>query len=160
MPARVEEIVHAKDEGVDFKFLTSPLSFAGSEAGWLTGTTLQRMELGEPDESGRRRPVPVEGGVFEIEIDVAVIAIGNGANPLLRRNAPGIEFTKWGTIVADEDTGRSTKKGVWAGGDIVTGGATVILAMGAGRRAAADINRYLDTGEFDPLLAEQDAASA
>ncbi len=148
MPARVEEIIHAKDEGVVFKLLTSPLSFSGTDDGWLTSARLQQMELGEPDDSGRRRPVPVEGGEYEIDIDVAVIAIGNGANPLLRRNAPGLVFTKWGTVVADEASGRTTKKGVWAGGDIVTGGATVILAMGAGRRAAADINRYLATGDL------------
>lgn len=150
MPARIEEVAHAREEGVDFRLLTSPLGFSGNADGWLTGATLQRMELGEPDDSGRRRPVPVEGGEYEIAVDVAVIAIGNDANPLLRRNAPGLEFTKWGTVVADEDTGRTTKRGVWAGGDIVTGGATVILAMGAGRRAAADINRYLATGDFDP----------
>ncbi len=153
MPARIEEIAHAREEGVQFVLLTSPLSFSGDAEGWLNGARLQRMELGEPDESGRRRPVPVEGGEYDVDVDVAVIAIGNDANPLLRRNAPGLDFTKWGTIVADEDNGRTTKRGVWAGGDIVTGGATVILAMGAGRRAAADINRYLATGEFEPSAA-------
>ncbi|MDF1595380.1 MAG: NADPH-dependent glutamate synthase [Acidimicrobiia bacterium] len=151
MPARVEEIIHAKDEGVVFKLLTSPLSFSGTDDGWLTSARLQQMELGKPDDSGRRRPVPVEGGEYEIDVDVAVIAIGNDANPLLRRNAPGLAFTKWGTVVADEASGRTTKKSVWAGGDIVTGGATVILAMGAGRRAAADINRYLTNGDFDQV---------
>ena len=150
MPARVEEIAHAKDEGVEFRLLTAPVRFGGTDDGWLRSVELQEMELGEPDESGRRSPVPVAGAVYEMPIDVAVIAVGNGANPLLRRTEPSLGYTRWGTVVADEETGRTTRAGIWAGGDIVTGGATVILAMGAGRRAAADINRYLETGEFEP----------
>jgi len=109
---------------------------------------VQRMELGEPDESGRRRPVPIEGSEEEIPIDMAVIAIGNGSNPLIRKTSPEIEHTRWGTIVADEETGKTTREGVFAGGDIVTGGATVILAMGAGRKAAASIDEYLRSGQW------------
>ncbi len=150
MPARIEEIAHARDEGVEFKLLTAPIRFDGTDDGWLRSVVLQEMELGEPDESGRRSPVPIDGATYEMPIDVAVIAIGNGANPLLRRTEPTLGYTRWGTVVADEDTGRSTREGIWAGGDIVTGGATVILAMGAGRRAAADINRFLEFGEFAP----------
>ncbi len=150
MPARIEEIAHARDEGVEFKLLTAPIRFDGTDDGWLRSVVLQEMELGEPDESGRRSPVPIDGATYEMPIDVAVIAIGNGANPLLRRTEPTLGYTRWGTVVADEDTGRSTREGIWAGGDIVTGGATVILAMGAGRRAAADINRFLESGEFAP----------
>ncbi len=149
MPARVEEVHHAKDEGVEFVTLTNPLGFIGDEKGHLSGVKLQRMELGEPDDSGRRRPVPVEGSEYEIPIDMAVVAIGNAPNPLLSKTTPDLEQTRWGTVVADEDTGRTTKEGVFAGGDIVTGGATVILAMGAGRRAAASIDEYLRTGEWD-----------
>ncbi len=149
MPARVEEIAHAKAEGVEFKLLTAPVSFGGTDDGWLRTVELQEMELGEPDESGRRSPVPIEGGIYEMPIDVAVIAVGNNANPLLRRNEPSLGYTRWGTVIADETSGRTSRTGVWAGGDIVSGGATVILAMGAGRRAAADINRYLETGVFE-----------
>ncbi len=147
MPARAEEVHHAKDEGVDFVTLTAPLEFHGDD-GWLTGMRLQRMELGEPDDSGRRRPVPIPGSEYDEPVDVAVVAIGNEPNPLLAKTAPDLEHTRWGTLVADEETGQTTKRGVFAGGDIVTGGATVILAMGAGRRAAAAINDFLDTGAW------------
>lgn len=142
MPARLEERHHAKEEGVEFMELMSPVGFAG-EDGWLKSVTLQRMELGEADESGRRRPQPVEGAVEELALDVAVVAIGNKPNPLLTKTAPDLEQTRWGTIAADPETGQTNKVGVFAGGDIVTGGATVILAMGAGRRAAAAIDEYL-----------------
>ena len=142
MPARKEEVTHAKEEGVEFFFLASPLEFTGNEEGWLTSVKLQRMELGEPDDSGRRRPLPIEGSEFSMEIEMAVIAIGNGTNPLLR-NTPELEFTKRGTLKVNQGTLETTKQGVFAGGDIVTGGATVISAMGAGRKAAQSIHAYL-----------------
>jgi len=145
MPARAEEIHHAKEEGVRFVMLTNPVEFLGNGDGWLTGVRLQQMALGEPDESGRRRPVPVEGSEHNVAIDMAVIAVGNGANPLIKKTSPAIEHSKRGTIVADA-TGKTTMRGVFAGGDIVTGGATVILAMGAGRRAAKAIDEYLKNG--------------
>lgn len=147
MPARNEEIVHARHEGVEFQTLANPVEFLGDEEGFLTGMRLQRMELGEPDDDGRRRPVPVAGSEWTQAVDMVVVAIGNSPNPLLQKTTPDLEQTRLGTLVAD-DTGRTTKKGVFAGGDIVTGGATVILAMGAGRRAAAAIDDYLHTGEW------------
>ncbi len=142
MPARKEEVLHAREEGVEFIFLASPLEFVGNDDGWLAEVKLQRMELGELDDSGRRRPLPIKGSEFTMEIEMAVIAIGNGTNPLLR-NTPELEFTKRGTLVVNEDTLETTKRGVFAGGDIVTGGATVISAMGAGRKAAQSIHVYL-----------------
>jgi len=142
MPARVEEVHHAKEEGVEFIFLASPLAFIANKHGWLQSVRLQRMQLGEPDDSGRRRPMPIEGSQYSRDIDMAVIAIGNGSNPLLR-NTPGLEFTRWHTLMVNPDTLETTVKGVFAGGDIVTGGATVISAMGAGRKAAQSINGYL-----------------
>lgn len=147
MPARVEEIHHAKEEGVEFMLLASPLEFMGDKNGWLRGMKLQKMKLGEPDASGRRRPVPIEGAVEEIAIEVAVIAIGNGSNPIISKTTPDLKVNKWGNIIVDEETMKSNKKGVFAGGDIVTGGATVILAMGAGRTAATNINEYLKNPE-------------
>jgi len=149
MPARVEEIHHAREEGIIFDFLVSPLELLGNDEGWLTGVRFQRMELGEPDESGRRRPIPIEGDVFDIDADVAIVAIGNSPNPLLPATEPHLHQTRWGTLAVDESTGRTTMKGVFAGGDIVTGGATVILAMGAGRVAAASIEEYLETGVWE-----------
>jgi glutamate synthase (NADPH/NADH) small chain len=149
MPARAEEVEHAKAEGIEFMTLVSPLELKGNDDGWLTGVELQRMELGEPDDSGRRRPRPIEGDIFEMDIDAAVVAIGNRPNPLIQKTAPDLEETAWGTLVADPETGRTPKVGVFAGGDIVTGGATVILAMGAGRRAAASICEYLETGTWE-----------
>ena len=143
MPAREEEIHHAKEEGIDFVFLSNPVKFSGDKDGWLQAVTLQRMELGEPDASGRRRPVPIPGSEYDIPINMAVIAIGNGSNPIIQKTTPDMKYNKWGNIVADDDTMKTSKRGVFAGGDIVTGGATVILAMGAGRKAAAAINRYL-----------------
>jgi glutamate synthase (NADPH/NADH) small chain len=143
MPARQEEIHHAKEEGIEFIFLSNPVEFIGDNEGWLSGVKLQKMELGEPDASGRRRPVPIKGSEYVIDIDMAVIAIGNGSNPIIQKTTPDLEFNKWGNIVVDESTMETSKKGVFAGGDIVTGGATVILAMGAGRKAAAAIDSYL-----------------
>ena len=149
MPARDEEIEHAKEEGIVFDFLVSPLELLGNDEGWLTGVRLQRMELGEPDDSGRRRPVPIEGDIFDLQADVVIVAIGNSPNPLLPATESRLEQTRWGTLAVDETTGRTTMPGVFAGGDIVTGGATVILAMGAGRIAAASINEYLDLGVWE-----------
>jgi len=146
MPARIEEVHHAEEEGVQFYLLTAPTKFLGNDNGWVTGVECLRMELGEPDESGRRRPVPIQGSEFQLECDMAVVAIGAGANPLLPTQTPGLELNKRGYIVADLETGKTTKPRVWAGGDIVTGSATVILAMGAGRKAANSIHEYL-TGQ-------------
>ena len=146
MPARIEEIHHAEEEGVEFHLLAAPLNFIGDSDGRLAGVRCQRMELGEPDESGRRRPVPIKGSEFETECDTAVISIGAGANPLLTKATPDIQLNRWGYIIAEPETGKTTKKGVWAGGDIVTGQATVILAMGAGRQVANSIHNYLTIG--------------
>lgn len=143
MPARIEEVHHAEEEGVQFYLLTAPTRFFGDDNGWVTGFECLKMELGEPDESGRKRPVPIKGSEFQLECDMAVVAIGAGANPLLPTTTPGLELNKRGYIVADLETGKTTKPGVWAGGDIVTGSATVILAMGAGRKAANSIHEYL-----------------
>ena len=143
MPARKEEVRHGKEEGLKFLFLHNPIEFIGDEKGWLRKVRLQRMEMGEMDESGRRRPIPIEGDTTIMDIDAAIIAIGNGSNPILVRSTPDLEFTSRGNIVADDETQQTNMEGVYAGGDIVTGGATVILAMGAGRKAAAAIDRYL-----------------
>jgi glutamate synthase (NADPH/NADH) small chain len=146
MPARAAEIHHADEEGIEFYLLTNPIRFLGDEKGRLTGVECLRTELREPDDSGRRRPVPIKGTEFQLACDLAIIAVGAGANPLLTRSTEGLELNKWGYIVADPETGKTRKKGVWAGGDIVTGQATVILAMGAGRRAADSIHKYLTWG--------------
>jgi len=146
MPARVAEIHHAEEEVIEFHLLTAPTRFLGDEKGRVRGFECLKMELGEPDESGRRRPVPVEGSKFEIECDLAVIAVGAGANPLLTSATPDIKLNRRGYIIADPETGKTAKKGVWAGGDIVTGQATVILAMGAGRKASDSIHQYLKWG--------------
>ncbi len=146
MPARAEEIHHAEEEGINFELLTTPVAFLGNDDGWLTGARCIRMELGEPDDSGRRRPIPVEGSEFEMPCDTAVIAIGTGAHPLIKDTTPDLGVNDRGYIVADPETGATDKPGVFAGGDIVTGSATVIEALGAGRRAAAAIHDYL-TGQ-------------
>lgn len=146
MPARIEETHHAEEEGIEFILLAAPLNFMGNKDGRLTGVRCQRMELGEPDESGRRRPVPIEGSEFETSCDTAVIAIGAGPNPLLTSATPDVRLNKRGYVVVDPGTGKTTKRGVWAGGDIVTGQATVILAMGAGRTVANSIHKYLTLG--------------
>ena len=142
MPARAEEVEHAHEEGVDFNLLTNPVQVIGDEAGWVKGLECVRMELGEPDASGRRRPVEKAGSNFVLDVDTVVIAIGQGPNPLIQNTTPGMQTNKHGNIVADED-GKTTKEGVFAGGDIVTGAATVILAMGAGKKAAAAIHEYV-----------------
>jgi glutamate synthase (NADPH/NADH) small chain len=144
-PARIEEIQRAEEEGLKFNFLMAPTRFIGNDDGWLRAMECLRMELGEPDDSGRRRPVPIAGSEFIMEVDTVVNAIGSGSNTILFRTASDIERSKWGTIVADEQTGLTSKKGVYAGGDIVTGAATVILAMGAGKAAAVAIDEYLAT---------------
>jgi len=143
MPARAEEIHHAKEEGIEFILLSNPVEFIGDEKGWLKAVKIQKMELGEPDSSGRKRPIPIQGSEYELPIDMAVISIGNGSNPIIQKTTPDLQYNKWGNILVDETTMKTSKKGVFAGGDIVTGGATVILAMGAGRKAAAAINEYL-----------------
>lgn len=148
IPARKEELHHAKEEGIEFLFLSNPLQFEGDEKGWLKKVQIQKMELGEPDSSGRRKPVPIPGSEHYMDIDMAVVAIGNGSNPIIKQTTPDIEFNRRGNIVVDDSTMKTSKKGVFAGGDIVTGGATVILAMGAGRKAAAAINEYLKTGAW------------
>ena len=148
MPARAEEVHHARQEGIDFQMLTAPVEFLSDGKGWLTGARCVRMELGEPDASGRRRPVSKPGSEFDLPLSVAVIAIGTSANPIVQSTTPGLDTNKRGYIVANEETQRTTRKGVFAGGDIVTGSATVILAMGAGRRAAKSIHEYLTTGEW------------
>ena len=148
MPARAEEVKHAREEGIDFHMLTNPIEFLPDVVGWLGAVRCMRMELGEPDASGRRRPVAVAGSEFEIPLSVAVIAIGTSANPIVQSTTPGLGTDQRGYIHADPETQRTSRKGVFAGGDIVTGSATVILAMGAGRRAAKSIDAYLSTGEW------------
>lgn len=147
MPARQEEIEHAKEEGVKFVLLASPVEFRGDENGNLTSMVCVRYELGEPDASGRRRPVAVRGSEFEMKVDNVVLALGQGPNPLVPRTTPGLALTPKGNIVADEKTGATSKRGVFAGGDIVTGAATVIEAMGAGKRAARAIDAYLRSNQ-------------
>jgi glutamate synthase (NADPH/NADH) small chain len=146
MPARAAEIHHAEEEGLHFELLANPVRYLGDDQGRLTGIECVRMELGEPDASGRRRPVEVPGSEFTVECDLAIVAIGSGANPLLTRSTPDLPLNRRGYVIANEDTGKTGKKGVWAGGDIVTGAATVILAMGAGRKAADSIHEYLTWG--------------
>ena len=148
MPARAEETVHAEEEGVEFVYLTAPVELLGDDEGWLRSMRCIRMELGEPDESGRRSPVPVPGSEFELPCDTAIVAIGSRAHPLVPETTPDLDVSRRGYIAID-DTGATNKPGVFAGGDIVTGAATVIEAMGAGRRAAESIHRYL-TGEEPP----------
>jgi len=142
MPARVEEVAHAKEEGVNFHLLRNPTRILADERGWVCGMEVLCYELGEPDDSGRRRPVAVKGSEFEMDVDTVIVAIGNESNPLIRQTTPGLATTRWGTLVVDE-TGKTSVDRVFAGGDIVLGAATVILAMGEGRRAAAAINRLL-----------------
>jgi len=142
MPARVEEVHHAKEEGIEFCILQNPKRILGNEEGYVTGMECLKYELGEPDDSGRRRPIPIKGSEFTIDVDTVIVAIGNGANPLIGQTTPGLELSKWGNIVVDENC-KTSLEGVYAGGDIVLGAATVILAMGQGRIAAAAINEYL-----------------
>lgn len=143
MPARLEEIHHAKEEGIAFKMLTNPVRINGDEQSRVVSLTCVKMELGEPDASGRRRPEPIEGSEFDVEADAVIIAIGNTPNPLIRSTTPGVEANRRGCLVVNEETLETTRPGVFAGGDAVTGAATVILAMGAGKKAAQSIDAYL-----------------
>jgi glutamate synthase (NADPH) small chain len=147
MPARAEEIHHAREEGIRFLTLTNPVELLGDEKGRLRAVRCARMELGEPDESGRRKSSPIAGSEFEIPLDLIIIAVGTSANPIVQSTTPGLATDRRGYIAADPETLRTSKPGVFAGGDIVTGAATVILAMGAGRKAAAAIHDYLTTLE-------------
>ena len=147
VPARAEEFENAEEEGVIFDFLTNPVEVYGNDEGWVTGMRCIRMELGELDSSGRRRPIPIPGSEFDMEVDIVIMALGTRPNPLVFANAPDLKRTRRGTVEAIESTGRTKKERVWAGGDIVTGAATVISAMGAGKRAATDINAYLENNK-------------
>lgn len=142
LPARAEEVHHAKEEGIIFKLLNNPCAIHGND-GWVSGMEVIKQELGEPDASGRRSPVPVEGSNYVIDVDTVIIAIGQSPNPLIRQTTPGLDTQKWGGIIVDEDTMKTSKDGVYAGGDTVTGAATVILAMGAGKKAAKAIDEAL-----------------
>ena len=143
LPARVEEVHHAKEEGIIFDLLTNPVEIIADENGWVSGIKCIRMELGEPDASGRRRPVEVAGSEFTMDVDCVIMSLGTSPNPLISSTTEGLETNKWKCIVADENNGKTTKEGVYAGGDAVTGAATVILAMGAGKAAAKGIHEYL-----------------
>ena len=143
LPARVEEVHHAKEEGIIFDLLTNPVEILADEKGWVNGIKCIKMELGEPDASGRRRPVEVPGSEFVIDVDTVIMSLGTSPNPLISSTTEGLEVNKWKCIVADEEFGKTTKEGVYAGGDAVTGAATVILAMGAGKSAAKAIDEYL-----------------
>jgi glutamate synthase (NADPH/NADH) small chain len=143
LPARLEESENAEEEGVIFRVLTLPIRYIGDENGWVTEMECLRMELGEPDASGRRTPVEVKDSNFKVPVDAVVCAIGNSPNPLIPSTTKGLEVTRRGTLVADLETGKTTRDRIWAGGDIVTGAATVILAMGAGRKAATAIHKFL-----------------
>lgn len=142
-PARLEELHHAKEEGIIFRFLNNPAQVLGDENGWVKGLEVVKQELGEPDASGRRRPVPVEGSNYIIDVETVVIAIGQSPNPLIRQTTPGLDCQRWGGIIVNEETMESSKENVYAGGDTVTGAATVILAMGAGKKAAKAIDEKL-----------------
>jgi glutamate synthase (NADPH/NADH) small chain len=148
MPARIEEIVRAREEGIIFELLTLPVAYHAHDEGWVGEVECIRMKLGEPDKSGRRRPLPIEGTNFKIPVDTVVVAIGQSPNPLIAQTTPDLKVGKWGNIEVDSANGKTSKKGVWAGGDVVRGGATVILAMGDGRIAARSIDHYLSTGEW------------
>jgi glutamate synthase (NADPH/NADH) small chain len=143
MPARPNEVHHGEEEGLKFQFLTNPIKIIGDEEGWVKGMECLKMRLGEPDESGRRRPIPIKGSEFILKVEMVIPAIGNGPHPLVPQTTPELKIDKRGNIVADEETGKTSKKGVFAGGDIVTGAATVISAMRAGRQAAQAIDKYL-----------------
>ena len=143
LPARLEEVHHAKEEGIEFNFLISPIEVLADDKGWVESINCQLMELSEPDESGRAKPVPIEGAIKNIKTDCVIVAIGTSPNPLIKSTTEGLDTQKWGGIIADENTGKTSKDGVYAGGDAVTGAATVILAMGAGKNAAEEIDRVL-----------------
>ena len=150
LPARREEVEHAKEEGIEFRFLTNPVAVLGNEQGWVSGIRCQQMELGEPDASGRRRPVAVEGSEHDLPMDCVIMALGTSPNPLIKSTTEGLETQKWGGIIVEEETGKTSRDGVYAGGDAVTGAATVILAMGAGKTAAAAIDKQLKWYKHEP----------
>jgi glutamate synthase (NADPH/NADH) small chain len=143
IPARIEEVHHAKEEGVIFNLLVNPVAILADEKGWVKGLRCVRMELGEPDESGRRRPVEMKGSEFDIECDSVIMSLGTSPNPLIASTTEGINTNRHGCILIDESSGESSREGIFAGGDAVTGSATVILAMSAGRKAAAGIDKYI-----------------
>ncbi len=151
MPARLEEIHHAREEGVEFHLLNNPVRLVGNDKGWITGAELIKMELGKPDASGRRRPIPIEGSEYIMETDILIVAIGNSPNPLVPSSYPDLDVTNWGGVIVNEVTGQTSVPGVFAGGDIVLGAATVILAMGHGRRAARAMNLYLSSERWTDL---------
>jgi glutamate synthase (NADPH/NADH) small chain len=148
MPARAEEIHHAEQEGIRFELLTTPVAFHGDKSNWVKEIECIRNQLGEPDASGRRRPVPIKDSNFRIPVDVVVLAIGQSPNPLIPKTTPDLKTEKDGVVIIDNATGKTSKKGVFAGGDVATGGATVILAMGQGKKAAKAIDEYLKTGQW------------
>ncbi len=152
MPARLEEIHHAKEEGIIFKLLSAPTRILGNDEGWVTGIECVEMELGEPDASGRRRPVVKKGSEYTIDLDTVIVAIGQSPNPLIRNTTPNLETESWGGIIVEEETGKTSKAGVYAGGDAVTGAATVILAMGAGKVAAKAIDDFLSENKEEKRL--------
>jgi len=160
VPARAEEFENAQEEGIIFDLLTNPVAVLGNEKGWVCGLRCQRQELGEPDASGRRRPIPIPNSEFEMGVDTVIMALGTRPNPMVFTQSVGLERTRHGTVVANEETGRTKLERVWAGGDIVTGAATVISAMGAGKRAAADIDAYLRGGAWQPWWMEQAETAA
>jgi glutamate synthase (NADPH/NADH) small chain len=147
LPARLEEVEHAKEEGIKFMFLTNPLKILGTEEGWVKSIVCQEMILGEPDASGRQKPIPLEGSEITVDTDCVIMSIGTSPNPLIKDTTKGLATQKWGGIIAEEETGLTSRVGVYAGGDAVTGAATVILAMGAGKTAAAAIDSYIQGGE-------------
>jgi glutamate synthase (NADPH) small chain len=155
-PARIEELRHAKEEGIEFFFLHAPVEIRVDGDGNVAGMRVQKMELGEPDEKGRRKPVPL-GEFVDLDCDTVIYALGTNANPIITKSTPGLALNKWGYIVADEYTQATSVQGVFAGGDIVTGGATVILAMGAGRRAARAIAAYPAGGKSKWPITQEDA---
>lgn len=155
MPARKAEVHHAHEEGIEFLFLTNPVKFIDDGKGNLCGVECIKMELGEPDQSGRRRPLPIKGSEFHLEIDIGIPALGARSNPLLLNTMPDLKLNKRGYIMAEEGTGMTSKEGVFAGGDIVTGSATVILAMGAGKKASRAIHEYLKWKFWDTKSIEQ-----
>jgi glutamate synthase (NADPH/NADH) small chain len=157
MPARDEEIQHAKEEGIEFLVLKNPVEYLADKNGRVNKMKLQQMELGEPDQSGRRRPVPVEGSEYFLDVDLVIVSIGVSPNPLIPMSLPELETTKWKTITVDTETMQSNIPGLFAGGDIVRGGATVILAMGDGRKAAQNIHNYLqNNGKSKTTASKQD----
>jgi glutamate synthase (NADPH/NADH) small chain len=153
MPARKEEVQHAKEEGVEFHILTAPIHILGNSGGWVNEMICQRMALGEPDEQGRRRPVPIEGSEFFLEVDTVIVAIGQEPNPILQKTTPDLSISKWGTVIVD-DWGKTSRPGVYAGGDLSRGGATVILAMRDGKKAAEAIHLYLEAKRRNNHLGE------